>query len=194
MKKVLLLLAEGFEIYEASVFIDVIGWNLEEGDRQTQLSTCALRKEIKSTFNQRFMVDCLVDEIDVNDFDALAIPGGFETYGFYEDAYKEEFLNLIRVFKEKEKIIASICVGALPVGKSGILSGKNATTYNSPIRRAALKECNVKVLHQPLVEDDNIITSWNPSTAIGVALLLLAKLTSSENANKVRALMGFEKK
>ena len=32
MKKVLLLLADGFEIYEASVFIDVIGWNLVEGD------------------------------------------------------------------------------------------------------------------------------------------------------------------
>jgi len=27
MKKVLLLLADGFETYEASVFIDVIGWN-----------------------------------------------------------------------------------------------------------------------------------------------------------------------
>ena len=32
MKKVLLLLANGFEIFEASVFIDVIGWNLVEGD------------------------------------------------------------------------------------------------------------------------------------------------------------------
>ena len=75
MKKVLLLLAEGFEIYEASVFIDVIGWNLEEGDGNTRLYTCALRKEIKSTFNQRFVVDYLVEEINVNEFDALAIPG-----------------------------------------------------------------------------------------------------------------------
>ena len=50
MKKVLLLLAEGFEVFEASVFIDVFGWNLVEGDNSTQLFTCGLRKEINSSF------------------------------------------------------------------------------------------------------------------------------------------------
>lgn len=35
MKNILLLLAKGFETYEASVFIDVFGWNLTEGDRTT---------------------------------------------------------------------------------------------------------------------------------------------------------------
>ncbi len=44
MKKVLLLLADGFEIFEASVFIDVIGWNHVEGDRNTELFTCGLKK------------------------------------------------------------------------------------------------------------------------------------------------------
>lgn len=194
MKKVLLLLAEGFEIYEASVFIDVIGWNLVEGNGQTKLFTTALRKEIQSTFNQRFIVDYLVDEIDINDFDALAIPGGFEKYGYYKDAYNDQFLELIIAFKKQEKIIASICVGALPVGKSGILKGKCGTTYRNPIRREALKSFDVELLDQPMVEDDNIITSWNPCTAIDVALLLLEKLTSTENAEKVRKLMGFEKK
>ena len=46
MKKVLLLLADGFETFEASVFIDVIGWNLVEGDNSTELFTCGLKKEI----------------------------------------------------------------------------------------------------------------------------------------------------
>ena len=70
MKKVLLLLADGFETFEASVFIDVIGWNLVEGDCSTELFTCGLKKEIKSSFNQRFIVDYLINEIDVNSFDA----------------------------------------------------------------------------------------------------------------------------
>ncbi|WP_204273658.1 DJ-1/PfpI family protein [Draconibacterium mangrovi] len=74
MKKVLLLLADGFETFEASVFIDVIGWNLVYGDNSTELFTCGLKKEIKSSFNQRFIVDYLIDEIDVDSFDALAIP------------------------------------------------------------------------------------------------------------------------
>jgi len=191
MKKTLLLLAEGFEIYEASVFIDVIGWNLVEGDYSTELYTCGLKKEIRSTFNQKFIVDYTLDEIDVNSYDALAIPGGFEEYGFYRDAYDEKFLNLIREFRKNNKMIASICVGALPLGKSGVLKGKKGTTYGSAVRREALKGFGVNVMNQPIVYEDNIITSWNPSTAVNVAFLLLEYLTTKENADKVRKLMGF---
>jgi 4-methyl-5(b-hydroxyethyl)-thiazole monophosphate biosynthesis len=194
MKKVLLLLAEGFETYEASVFIDVMGWNLEEGDGTTLLYSCGLRKEIKSSFNQHVVVDHVVDEIDVNAYDALAIPGGFEKYGFYEDAYDDRFLNLIREFSRQKKVVASICVGALPVGKSGILKGKKGTTYlKNPVRMKALEDFGVEVIQEPVVLTDHIITSWNPSTAIEVALTLLKILTSASNADYIRERMGFTK-
>jgi 4-methyl-5(b-hydroxyethyl)-thiazole monophosphate biosynthesis len=140
MKKVLLLLAEGFEVFEASAFIDVIGWNLAEGDGTTELFSCGLKKEVKSSFHQRFFVDYLTEEIDMVDFDALAIPGGFEIYGYYHDAYDRKFLNLIREFRDNGKMIATICVGALPLAKSGILHGRYGTTYPSVVRRNALKE------------------------------------------------------
>ena len=192
MKRVLLLLADGFETFEASVFIDVIGWNLVDGDHSTELFTGGLRKEIISSFNQRFIVDYLIGEIDVDSFDALAVPGGFEEYNFYKDAYDERFLELIRTFKAKDKIIASICVAALPLGKSGILKDKKGTTYKNPVRRDALKSFGVDVINQPIVFDDNIITSWNPSTAVDVALLLLELLTSTTNAEYIRSIMGFE--
>lgn len=187
-------MADGFEIFEASAFIDVIGWNLEEGDQSTRLYSCGLRKELNSSFHQRFIVDYVIDEINVDDFDAIAIPGGFEVYGFYKDAYHGNFLDLIRKFKEKNKIVASICVGALPVAKSGILVGKDATIYiNNPVRVAALKECGVNFVEKPVVVADKIITSWNPSTAIEVGLTLLEMLTSKDNANHIRNLMGFHK-
>jgi protein deglycase len=194
MKKILLLLADGFETLEACAFIDVIGWNLVEGDHTTELFTCGLRKEINTSFNQKFIVDYLVSDIDINSFDALAIPGGFEEYGFYKDAYNDNFLGLIRGFRAKNKTISSICVGALPLGKSGILEGKKATTYNNPVRRQALQGFGANTLNEPIVIDDNIITSWNPSTAIDVAFVLLALLTSETNADSVRRLMGFDVK
>lgn len=194
MKKVLLLLADGFEVFEASVFIDVIGWNLVEGDGSTELYTCGLKKEIKSSFNQTFIVDYLIQDVDISSFDALAIPGGFEEYGFYHDAYDDKFLEIIQEFKAKDKFIASICVGALPLGRSGVLKGKKGTTYQSAARREALQGFGVDVINQPIVLDDNIITSWNPSTAVDVAFLLLEHLTTKNNAGKVRQLMGFEYK
>ncbi|PJZ81308.1 DJ-1/PfpI family protein [Leptospira meyeri] len=193
MKKVLLLLAKGFESFEASVFIDVIGWNLVDGDNSTKLYTCAFKKEVEGSFGVKLNVDYQINEVNINEFDALAIPGGFEEYGFYEEAYHPEFLELVRDFDKQEKIIASICVGALPIAKSGVLNQRMATTYNhkESIRQNQLAELGAIVQNSPIVIDKNIITSWSPATAIGVALLLLKMLTSEENANYIKEIMGF---
>jgi 4-methyl-5(b-hydroxyethyl)-thiazole monophosphate biosynthesis len=190
MKKVLLLLANGFELYEAAAFIDVIGWNYCDGDKSTRLFTCGITKKVKTSFDQSVEVDYLVDEINVEQFDALAIPGGFEEYDFYKDAYSEKFSKLINDFNNKEKIIASICVAALPLGKSDILRGKNATTYRGE-RQKQLSEFGVNVVDKPIIIEGNVITSWNPATAIDVALHLLEKLTDKQNTEYIRKIMGF---
>ena len=193
MKIVLLLLANGFETYEASVFIDVMGWNLIDGDGTTKLESCGFTKEVNSSFGQRMVVDHLIDDINVDEYDALAIPGGFEEYNFYDEAYDDRFSKIIREFKDQNKIIASVCVGSLAIGKSGVLTGKKGTTYNlKPKRQEALRSFKVNVINEPIVEDDNIITSWDPSTGIDVALMLLEKLTSKENADYIREIMGFK--
>ena len=190
-QKILLLLANGFEILEASAFVDVMGWNLEEGDNSTKLFSCGLRKKVNSSFNQKFIVNYLVNEVDIDSFDALVITGGFKNYGYYEDAYNIEFLKIIREFRSQNKIIASVCVGALPLAKSGILKNKNATTYNQTEYRQILKNNEVVISNEQIEIDDNLITSNGPSTAVEVAFILLEKLTSKENTLQVRKLMGF---
>lgn len=194
MKRVLLLLANGFEAVEASVFTDVIGWNKTDGDGTTDLITAGMRGKLKCTFNFTVIPEMQMSEVRIEDFDALAIPGGFEEAGFYEDAYSEEFLNIIREFDRAGKTIASICVGALPVGKSGVLAGRNATTYNlgNGKRQKQLSEFGAAVLSdERIVTDKNIITSYNPSTAFDVAFKLLELLTSEENCSNVKKQMGF---
>ncbi|MED1799894.1 DJ-1/PfpI family protein [Brevibacillus porteri] len=194
MKKVCLLLPNGFEAVEASVFTDVIGWNKEEGDGTTELVTVGTRKELKCTWNFTVIPEMVIDDADVNDFDALALPGGFEQAGFYEDAYREDVLAFIREFEKQGKVIASICVGALPLGKSGILQGRKATTYNlnNQLRQKQLAAMGADVIpDQSIVIDNNVITSYNPSTAFDVAFTLLESLTSRENTDNVKRLMGF---
>ncbi|WP_088834062.1 DJ-1/PfpI family protein [Paenibacillus tyrfis] len=194
MKKVCLLLPNGFEAVEASVFTDVIGWNKDEGDGSTQLVTVGTRKELKCTWNFTVIPEKVISEVTVQEFDALALPGGFEEAGFYEDAYRPDVLEFIREFDRQGKIIASICVGALPLGQSGILQGRQATTYNLNNRKRQL-QLEARGAHvipdQPVVRDGNIITSFNPSTAFAVAFDLLESLTSTENATNVKRLMGF---
>lgn len=191
--KTLVFLAKGFETMEFSPFIDIMGWARNEYGYDTEVVTCGFQKQVVSTFGIPVIVDKLIDEISGEDYDALAIPGGFEKYGFYEEAYDEDFLDLIRTFHQQRKTIATICVGAMPVGKSGVLKGRNATTYHlkDGYRQKQLAEFGVNVVNEPIVIDDNIITSYCPQTAAEVGFLLLEKLTSTEQMQIVKTAMGY---
>jgi 4-methyl-5(b-hydroxyethyl)-thiazole monophosphate biosynthesis len=192
-KKVLLFLAQGFEEYEASVFTDVIGWSRIYGKEPVDLITTGLRTEVKCTWNFVVKPEIEFDKINVGDFDALAIPGGFENAGFYEDAYDERFLNLIREIDKQGKIIASVCVGAMPIGKSGVLKGRKATTYDllDGFRRKQLSEFGANVQNRRMIIDQNIITSTGPSTGLDVAFCLLEMLTDKENVDLVKKYMRY---
>ncbi len=191
--KTLLFLAKGFETIEFSAFIDVMGWARNDYGLDLPVVTCGFQKKVISTFNIPVLVEKTIDEIDVDDYNALAIPGGFEEFGFYEEAYDEKFLDLIREFNKKRKIIAAICVAALPVGKSGVLKDRKATTYHlgDGKRQNQLKEFNVNVINEPVVVDENIITSYCPETAPAVAFKLLELLTSKEQMEVIKTAMGF---
>ncbi len=192
-KKVLLFLSQGFEAYEASVFTDVFGWSRESGIESVDLITTGLRPTIKCYWNLIVQPELPFDQISVDDFDALAIPGGAGDAGFYEDAYDERFLNLIRKFNDNGKLIASICVGALPIGKAGVLKNRNATTWdlNDGARRQQLANFGVTVLDKHLVVDRNIITSTGPATSLDVAFKLLEMLTDIQNVNEIKRNMRF---
>jgi len=192
-KKVLLFLAQGFEAYEASAFTDVFGWSRESGLESVDMVTTALRPTIKCYWNLIVQPEMPFDQINVDDFDALAIPGGAGEAGFYEDAYDERFLDLIREFDKKGKHIAAICVGALPIGKSGVLKNRNATTWdlNDGARRKQLADFGANVLDKQMVIDKNIITSTGPATSIDVAFQLLEMLTDIQNVNEIKRNMRF---
>ena len=192
-KKVLLFLAQGFEEYEASVFTDVLGWSRVYGNEPVDLITTGLRPQIKCTWNLLVTPEMKFEKINVRDFDALAIPGGFENAGFYEDAYDKRFLSLIREFDKQGKVIASVCVGAMPIGKSGILKGRNATTYDllEGFRRKQLADFGAKVQDARIVIDKNIVTSTGPSTGLDVSFKLLEMLTNIENVNLIKKYMRF---
>lgn len=152
-----------------------------------------MNSKVVGSFNVSVLVDKTIEEVSADDYDALAIPGGFEEFGFYEEAYNEKLLDLIRQFNSQKKWIATVCVGALPVGKSGVLTGRRATTYHlrGAHKQKVLQEFGVTIVNEPIVVDDNIITSYCPQTSYGVALLLLEKLTSFREMTLVKEAMGF---
>lgn len=192
-KRVLLFLAKAFEMMEFSAFIDVLGWARFDYGHNLIVDTCGFTEKVISTFNVPVLVDKTIGEINADEYDALAIPGGFSEFGFYEEVYDERFLQLIQAFNAKEKIIATVCSGAMPVGKSGVLKNRNATTYHlkNGFWQNKLKEFGVNVVNEPVVVDDNIITSYCPETAPNVAFELLKMLTSEKEMAVIKKAMGF---
>ncbi|MBO5208246.1 MAG: DJ-1/PfpI family protein [Lachnospiraceae bacterium] len=191
--KILLFCLKGFEVMEFSPFVDVMGWARNDYGYDIQVETCGFTKTVVSTFGIPVIMDKTYDEINPEEYDALAIPGGFEEFGFYEEAYCEEFLELIRRFDNKKKVIATICVGALPVGKSGIMKKRKATTYhlNNGYRQKQLATFGVEVVNERVVIDNNVITSYCPETAADVAFELLKVLVGKNKMQVVKTAMGY---
>lgn len=193
MKRVLMLLANGVEPLEMAAFTDVIGWADLLGDDPVELTHAGLRRRIVTTFGLTITPSYLLRDLDTNSFDALAIPGGFEPAGFYEEALSEPFLAVIREFVGAGKIVASVCVASVCLGTAGVLRGRNATTYHQEggRRKKQLLETGANFVDRPVVVDGRIITSTGPGTATEVAFELLAQLTSVENSAFIRHKMRF---
>lgn len=194
--KVLLFLCKGFEHMESAPFIDIFGWTRSYCDSDVDIVTCGYKEKVVSTFGVSVNVDILIDRVDVSDYDALAIPGGFGEFGFYEEAYDESFLQLIRMFDADNKPIATVCVGAKPLGKAGILNGKRATTYHLDNKKHQEQLSHFEgvtvIPDERIVIDGKIITSFCPETAPDVAFSLLEMLKGKEMANHTKTLMGFK--
>lgn len=193
MKRVVLLLSDGFEAFEAAAFTDVLGFASVFGDEEIEVVTVGMHPRLDCTFGFTVVPDIQIGDLSADEFDALAIPGGFQKAGFYNDAYSEDFLDVIRGFAAAGKPVAAICTGGLPVARSGVLEGRRATTYHllDGVRREEMAGMGVSVVDEPIVTDGAFVTSTSPATATDVAFTLLGMLTSDENVAKTRHMMGF---
>lgn len=190
-KRVLLLLADGFEPLEAAGFTDVLGWANIDGSEPIELVSAGLHPQLRATFGFSAIPDAQLDDLDLDSFDALALPGGFEGAGFYTDAYSEAFGRTIRHFEAKGQPVASVCVASLALGSAGVIYGRRATTYHQVggRRKAELEEFGATFIDEAVVEDGGLITSTGPGTGVEVAFKLLEILTSFENVAHIRQLM-----
>lgn len=191
--RVLLFLCEGFEDLEAAAVRDVLGWTDCGPDfPRVSVVTSAFRPVVHGRFGTAVRCDVAFSEVDPADYAALALPGGFYGRGF-EEAHTPQLHDLIRDFHTRGRIIATFCVGVLPVAETGLLRGKRATTY--PYSRnhdhlARLRELGAEVVEGPIAEDGGVISCRGPAQAVQVALLLLERLRGVEMARAVARLMG----
>ncbi len=97
------------------------------------------------------------DEVDINCFDGLMLPGGMAPEKLRQD---DKIVSIVREFAESGKPIAAICHGPQLLFSADVLRGVKCTCY--PGLRDDLKNCGGIYLDEPVVMDKNIITSRRP--------------------------------
>jgi len=105
-----------------------------------------------------FPVDATVDEVTVDDFDALILPGG--TTNPDKLRQNDRAVSLVHDFFEAGKPIAAICHGPWLLVEADVLRGRTLTSY--PSVRTDIRNAGGTVVDKEVVIDGGLVTSRNP--------------------------------
>ncbi|HHU07295.1 MAG TPA: type 1 glutamine amidotransferase [Clostridiaceae bacterium] len=97
------------------------------------------------------------DEVSVDDYDALVIPGGFSPDYMRRTPAS---VNFVRAMNEAEKVVAAICHAPWMLASAGAIEGKKVTSFFSI--KDDLINAGAEWLDEEVVVDGNIITSRSP--------------------------------
>jgi len=183
MSKAAVIFAPGFEEIEALTVVDVL--------RRCNIYVDIVgtkNEAIEGSHNVKISPDKNIDDVNINEYDALILPGGAPGYiNLRED---ERVINLLKNAFENNKIIAAICASPTVLAHAGILNGKKATVY--PGMEDEIREGGAIVDNSLVVQDGNIITSRGPATAMLFALKLAEILAGEDVAEEVRKKLLFD--
>jgi Putative intracellular protease/amidase len=192
-KRVLLFLGEGFEDLEAVSILSVCGWTEYRSHlEKVSVTVTGLHKEVCGRFGLRITTDLLIDEVDPKDYAVLAVPGGFHSHGF-DEAYCEPLRGLAKAIHRQGGVIATMCVGILPIAEAGLLKGEEATSYafsQSHDNLGRLRELGCNPSPGPIVMSNRIISCSGPAHSIEVAMMLLKNLVGADEAKQVARFMA----
>src|SRR3989338_11700711 len=165
-KKVLIILAEGFEEIEAVTPIDVLR---RAGAEVTSAGLSG--KVVSGAHGIKFEADIPLDDYRDSP-DAIILPGGMP--GARNLAESKKVADFIKKMNSQKKIIGAICAApALALSPTGVLDGKKATCY--PGFESNFSK-SVKFSQERVVTDGNVITSKGPGSALEFSVKLVEQL------------------
>jgi cyclohexyl-isocyanide hydratase len=114
-------------------------------------------------------------------FDVLLVPGGHGQQALMHD---EEVLELIRKHAESEKLLFSVCTGALICGAASVLLGRQVTTHWST--RHLMRYYGAVLVDARVVVDGNIISAAGVTAGLDGALALVSLLRGDAAAQEIQ--------
>lgn len=158
-KKVAILVDNYFEedeftgpmqaLKEAGAQVEVIAAEPEDGQVQ------ALQHIDKS---QRYPIDKTLDEADIDDYDALVLPGGAINADHLR--MQDKARDWVNRITEAGKPLAVICHAPWVLASAGLAKGRRLTSYFTI--QDDMRDAGADWVDEEVVIDGNLITSRNP--------------------------------
>ncbi len=174
MKRVLILLAPGFEEIEAVTVIDILR---RAGVEVTVAGT--VEGPIEGSRRVNLLADLSVEKVAGGDYDMVVLPGGQP--GADHLAKDERVRRILEEAMAKERCIAAICAAPSILASAGFLDGKKATSHPSVRERMA----GANYSEARVVVDGRWVTSRAPGTAMEFAFELVRLLVGEEKTKEV---------
>lgn len=175
MKKVSVILADGFEEIEALTVVDLLR------RAQIYVGTVSATDEyiVHGAHGINVQTEDLFEEVNFVESDMIVLPGGMPGTTNLND--HAGVRRVVKDFYEEGKYVAAICAAPTVLANLGILKGKRITcfpTVENQIQGAVITRMSATV-------DGNIITGRGAGTAIDFALKLIDALSGPDKAREI---------
>ncbi len=175
-KRILVLLAPGFEELEAVAVIDI----LRRAGIEV-ISAGTISGPISSARNVVILPDKLLDEVTKEAFDLIVLPGGLD--GTENLAKDQRVVKMLQKQLGSGRAVGAICAAPTVLDRYGLAQGKTITCH--PTCRDAIQKA--KLSEDRVVRDGLLVTSQGPGTAIEFALNLVELLMGKDKMLDVNA-------
>ncbi len=115
---------------------------------------------LKGMLGNRAEATILVNDITVDDYDAIIFIGGSGASQYFDSRVA---LDIARQAKDKQKVLAAICIAPTVLANAGVLDGVRATSFLS--ERGKLKKAGATYTGAAVEQDGLIITGSGPKAA-----------------------------
>ncbi len=166
VKKIAVLLKEGFEEVEAIVPIDVL--------RRLGMDVVIAGDSggVPGAHGVMIDTDLLLEDVDVATLSCVLLPGGMPGATNLRD--DPAVIELVKAVHFAGGIVAAICAAPIAFAAAGIMGGKRCTGYPMPLVKESLADADYT--GAPSEIDGNIVTGKGPGAAFDFALAVATAL------------------
>ena len=153
--KIACLLASGFEDSE----LDIPRRRLQDAGYRVEVIGSKVGDELKGDKGKiTARVDRAIDDVSPDDYEGLLLPGGHSPDTLRAD---QRFVEFVRAFDQTKRPLAAVCHGPQLLISAGLVKGRTLTAW--PTIQEDLRQIGAQVEDEPVVVDDNWITSRKPA-------------------------------